>query len=44
VAPYYYYPGWWEGTGMGTAYFNQKAWDSLPPLYRKAIEGFRKRR
>ena len=31
VAPFYYYPGWWEGTGMGTAYFNQKAWDALPP-------------
>ncbi|HEX2113915.1 MAG TPA: TRAP transporter substrate-binding protein DctP, partial [Alphaproteobacteria bacterium] len=38
VAPYYYYPGWWEGTGMGTAYINQKAWDSLPPSYQKAIE------
>ena len=31
VAPYYYYPGWWEGTGMGTAYINQKSWDALPP-------------
>src|SRR6266480_4088111 len=38
VAPYYYYPGWWEGTGMGTAYINQKAWDGLPPAYQKAIE------
>jgi len=38
VAQYYYYPGWWEGTGMGTAYINQKAWDSLPPSYQKAIE------
>src|SRR5213082_2620079 len=38
VAPYYYYPGWWEGTGMGTAYINQKAWDTLPPAYQKAIE------
>jgi TRAP-type mannitol/chloroaromatic compound transport system substrate-binding protein len=38
VAPYYYYPGWWEGTGMGTAYINQKSWDSLPPAYQKAIE------
>src|SRR6266550_4111873 len=33
VAPFYYYPGWWEGTGMGTAYFNMKAWDALPPSY-----------
>ncbi len=38
VAPYYYYPGWWEGTGMGTAYINMKAWQSLPPIYQKAIE------
>jgi TRAP-type mannitol/chloroaromatic compound transport system substrate-binding protein len=38
VAQYYYYPGWWEGTGMGTAYINQKAWDSLPPAYKNAIE------
>src|SRR5215210_7009174 len=38
VAPFYYYPGWWEGTGMGTAYINQKSWDSLPPAYQKAIE------
>ena len=38
MAPYYYYPGWWEGTGMGTAYINMKAWQSLPPIYQKAIE------
>jgi len=38
VAPYYYYPGWWEGTGMGTTYINQKSWSSLPPIYQKAIE------
>jgi TRAP-type mannitol/chloroaromatic compound transport system substrate-binding protein len=38
VAPYYYYPGWWEGTGMGTAYMNAKAWATLPPAYQKAIE------
>jgi TRAP-type mannitol/chloroaromatic compound transport system substrate-binding protein len=38
VAPYYYYPGWWEGTGMGTAYINQKSWDALPPAYQKVIE------
>jgi TRAP-type mannitol/chloroaromatic compound transport system substrate-binding protein len=23
---------------MGTVYFNQKAWDSLPPSYRMALE------
>jgi len=38
VAQYYYYPGWWEGTGMGTAYINQKAWDGLPPAYKNAVE------
>ncbi len=38
VAPYYYYPGWWEGTGMGTAYVNARSWAALPPIYQKAIE------
>jgi TRAP-type mannitol/chloroaromatic compound transport system substrate-binding protein len=38
VAQFYYYPGWWEGTGMGTAYINQKAWEALPPSYQKAVE------
>ena len=38
VAPFYHYPGWWEGTAYGSLYIGQKAWDSLPPLYRSAIE------
>jgi len=38
VAPYYYYPGFWEGSGTGTIFVNQKSWDSLPPLYKQAIE------
>src|ERR1700741_2842546 len=38
VAPYYYYPGWWEGCAQPALYVNQKAWDSLPPAYQNLIE------
>jgi TRAP-type mannitol/chloroaromatic compound transport system substrate-binding protein len=38
VAPYYYYPGWWEGGAALSVYIGQKAWDSLPPLYKQAVE------
>ena len=37
VAPYYYYPGWWEpGPGI-SLYVNRDAWDGLPQLYKEAI-------
>ncbi|HKU98807.1 MAG TPA: TRAP transporter substrate-binding protein [Vineibacter sp.] len=38
VAPYYYYPGWWEGAATGTMYINSKSWSALPPLYQRAVE------
>lgn len=38
VAPYYYSPGWWEGSASITSMVNAKAWDALPPLYKAAFE------
>ena len=29
VAPYYYYPGWWEGSAQVDLFVNTKAWESL---------------
>ncbi|NML46666.1 ABC transporter substrate-binding protein [Ramlibacter sp. G-1-2-2] len=36
VAPYYYYPGWWEGGPQVDFLINRKAWDALPADF-KAI-------
>ena len=36
VAPFYYYPGWWEGGPEVDFFINQKAWDTLS-LENKAI-------
>ncbi len=36
VAPYYYYPGWWEGGPQLDLYVNDKAYAALSPEY-KAI-------
>jgi TRAP-type mannitol/chloroaromatic compound transport system substrate-binding protein len=38
VAKYYYYPGWWEGSAMITLMINQQHYESLPPLYRDALD------
>jgi len=38
VAPYYYYPGWWEGGPTVTALVNLDAWEKLPKSYRAAFE------
>jgi TRAP-type mannitol/chloroaromatic compound transport system substrate-binding protein len=38
VAPYYYYPGWWEGCAQTTLYVNSKTWSSLTPEYRAIVE------
>ena len=38
VAPYYYAPGWWEGTANVGLYVNLDAWNALPPAYQAAIE------
>jgi TRAP-type mannitol/chloroaromatic compound transport system substrate-binding protein len=33
VAPFYYYPGWWEGGAMLNFFFNDKKWAELPKGY-----------
>lgn len=38
VAPYYYYPGWWEGGPQLTLMVNQKAYDALSPENKAIIE------
>ena len=38
VAPYYYYPGWWEPGPALTFYVNRDAWNELPSTYQKAVE------
>jgi len=37
VAPYYYYPGWWEGGGQASLYINSKQWQSLPEHYQAIV-------
>jgi hypothetical protein len=37
VAKYYYYPGWWEGTGQGHNVINLQKWNALPKAYQAAI-------
>src|SRR5436190_3111307 len=38
VAKYYYYPGWWEGTGQGHNVMNTEKFNGLPKHYQAAIE------
>ncbi|MCW5237508.1 TRAP transporter substrate-binding protein [Verminephrobacter eiseniae] len=38
VAPYYYYPGWWEGGPEIALYINQKAFDSLSADNKAIVE------
>jgi len=38
VAPFYYYPGWWEGGAALSLFTNLKAMETLPEVYRNAIE------
>ena len=38
VAPYYYAPGWFEGSASITTMVNEKAWEALPPAYKAAFE------
>ena len=38
VAPFYYYPGWWEGGLQLDLYINQKAYDALSPEYKAIVE------
>ena len=37
VAPYYYYPGFWEGGPTLSAMFNKAAYDGLPPAYQAIL-------
>jgi TRAP-type mannitol/chloroaromatic compound transport system substrate-binding protein len=37
VAKYYYYPGWWEGTGQGHNVINLARWNALPKAYQASI-------
>jgi TRAP-type mannitol/chloroaromatic compound transport system substrate-binding protein len=37
VAPYYYYPGWWEGCANGFLYINSAKWAELPKLYQNMV-------
>jgi len=38
VAPYYYYPGWWEGGTTIHLFINLDAWNSLPESYQSALK------
>ncbi|RJE79002.1 TRAP transporter substrate-binding protein [Paracoccus sp. JM45] len=38
VAPYYYYPGWWEGNLTLCSFINKDAWDGLPPAYQSLLQ------
>ncbi len=37
VAPYYYYPGWWEGSAMLHVMIQAARWDELPASYKAII-------
>jgi TRAP-type mannitol/chloroaromatic compound transport system substrate-binding protein len=38
VAPFYYYPGWWEGGPTVHLYTNSRKWSELPKQYQVALE------
>jgi TRAP-type mannitol/chloroaromatic compound transport system substrate-binding protein len=38
IAPYYYYPGWWEGGPQTSAYVNLSKWNELPKAYQSVIQ------
>lgn len=37
VAPYYYYPGFWDGTAMLHFFISSAEWDKLPKQYQAAL-------
>ncbi|GGH14322.1 ABC transporter substrate-binding protein [Alsobacter metallidurans] len=37
VAPYYYYPGWWEGGAALHFFINTEAWAKLPKNYQAIV-------
>jgi TRAP-type mannitol/chloroaromatic compound transport system substrate-binding protein len=38
VAPYYYYPGWWEGGALLHHMINMAKWAELTPLYQSLVK------
>ena len=38
IAPYYYYPGWWEGCANGFMYINAGKWAELPKPYQQIVQ------
>jgi len=38
VAPYYYYPGWWEGGPTLSTMINLAKWNELPPAYQAVLK------
>lgn len=38
VAPYYYYPGWWEPNTVLNVFVAKSEWDALPEAYRSLLE------
>jgi TRAP-type mannitol/chloroaromatic compound transport system substrate-binding protein len=38
VAPYYYYPGWWEGGPTLSTMINSAKWAELPPAYQAILK------
>jgi len=38
VAPFYYYPGWWEGGPQVDFFINRKAYDALSAEYKAILE------
>lgn len=38
VAPFYYYPGWWEGGAELEFYINKKAYAALSPEYQAIVD------
>src|SRR6516162_9995242 len=37
IAPYYYYPGWWEGGTALHFFINSDKWDALPKAYKSLL-------
>lgn len=37
VAPYYYYPGWWEGNLVLNCFINTSSWEKLPDTYKSLL-------
>ncbi|MGQ3283249.1 TRAP transporter substrate-binding protein [Bosea sp. (in: a-proteobacteria)] len=38
VAPYYYYPGFWDGCAELSFFINLEKWNSLPPTYQRVLK------